>query len=110
MADPVPGSREELLQYLDQLAGRSIRTRAELESYLNDLRAGEQPVQPKSLDRRWAVAKHAVLGVGLLIAVLQYYLIDIYVEIATMQRVLFISPAGPALRRSALEAFRFFFC
>ena len=110
MADPVPGSREELLQYLDQLAGRSIRTRAELESYLNELKARQEPAQAKSLDRRWAVAKHAVLGVGLLIAVLQYYLIDIYVEIVSMQRVLFLSPAGSALRRSALEALRYFFC
>lgn len=110
MPDPVPGSREELLQYLDQLAGRSIRTRGELEAYLNELKASEEPAQPRLLDRRWAVAKHAVLGVGLLIAVLQYYLIDIYVEILSMQRVLFLSPAGSTLRRSALEAIRYLFC
>ena len=106
MAD-APGSREELLQYLDQLAGHSIRTRAELEAYLNDLKSRE-PVQAKPLDRRWALAKQAVLGVGLLIAVLQYYLIEIYVEILSMQRVQFINPADSALRRSALELVRFF--
>jgi hypothetical protein len=51
-----------------------------------------------------------VLGVGLLIAVLQYYLIDIYVEILSMQRVQFINPADSSLRRSAIEAIRYFFC
>ena len=108
MADPVPGSREELLAYLDQLAGRSIRTRAELEAYLNDLKAHSEPAPAKSLDRRWAIAKHAVLGAGLLIAVLQYYLIDIYVEIVSMQRVQFIDPADSSLHRSALELLRLF--
>lgn len=108
MADPVPGSREELLRHLDELAGRSIRTRAELEAYLNELKARGERAPPKSLDRRWAIARQAVLGFGLLIAVLQYYLIDIYVEIVSMQRVQFINPADSALHRSALEAIRFF--
>jgi hypothetical protein len=109
MANVLPGSREELLQYLDQLAGHSIRTRAELEAYLNELKARGELAQAKPLDRRWAIAKQAVLGVGLLIAVLQYYLIDIYVEILSLQRVQFINPADSALlRRSALELVRFF--
>ena len=61
--------------------------------------------------RRTLIAAGALaVCVGLLIAVLQYYLIDIYVEILSMQRVLFISPAVPALRRSALEVLRYFFC
>ena len=42
--------------------------------------------------RRWDVLKHATLGVGLLIAVLQYYLIDIYVQILSLQRVQFLTP------------------
>ena len=110
MAEPVPASREELLRHLDQLAGRSIRTRAELEAYLDELKARGEPAPVKPLDRRWAIAKQAVLGFGLLIAVLQYYLIDIYVEILSMQRVQFINPADSSLRRSALEAIRYFFC
>ncbi len=108
MADPVPGSREELYLYLDQLAGRSIRTRAELEAYLNELKAREEPAQARTPDRRWAVAKQALLGVGLLIAVLQYYLIDVYVQILALQRLQVFNPVQPVLHRSALELLSLF--
>ena len=108
MEEPVPASREELLRHLDQLAGRSIRTRAELEAYLDELKARGEPAPVKPLDRRWAIAKQAVLGFGLLIAVLQYYLIDIYVEIASMQRVQFLNPADSALIRSSVQVLRHF--
>lgn len=106
MADPAAGSREELLEYLEQLSGRAIHTRADLEAYLNELRARSEGAPPKSAVRRWAVAKHATLGVGLLIAVLQYYLIDVYVEILSLQRVQFLSPVEPVIRRSALHLWR----
>ncbi len=111
MADPVPGSREELYLYLDQLAGRPIRTRAELEAYLNELKAREEPAQARSPERRWTVVKHALLGVGLVIAVLQYYLIDVYVQILALQRLQVFNTVQPVLvlHRSALE-FLSLFC
>ena len=65
-------------------------------------------MQPERARRRWALVKHATLAIGLLIAVLQYYLIDIYVHILALQRVQYLTPeALPALRRSALEVLRF---
>ncbi len=108
MPDTVPGSREELFLYLDQLAGRSIRTRAELESYLKELKAREVPAQAKPQEQRWATVKHALLGVGLLIAVLQYYLIDVYVQILALQRLQVFNPVQPVLHHSALELLRLF--
>jgi hypothetical protein len=107
MADPTGDSREALLQYLEQLSGRSIRTRAELDDYLNELEARAQAAQPRRAGRRWSIAKHATLGVGLLIALLQYYLIDIYVQIETLQHVRFLSPDAPVLQKSAIEVLRF---
>ncbi|HEX7054663.1 MAG TPA: hypothetical protein VF211_12120 [Burkholderiales bacterium] len=98
---PVVRSDEELLEYLEQLSGRSIRTRADLEAYLNELKARAAPPAPRA--RFWALAKHASLGVGLLIAVLQYYLIDVYLQIETLQRVQFLSPVAPVLRTSLLQ-------
>ena len=78
---------------------------------MNELRSKAQSAGPdERARRRWAIAKHATLAVGLLIAVLQYYLIDIYVQILSMQRVQFIDPADSSLHRSALEAIRSFFC
>ena len=107
MPDPTAGSREELLEYLEQLSGRSMRTRAELEDYLSELRARARAAQPRAVARRWSVAKHATLAVGLLIALLQYYLIDVYVQIESLQRVHFLSPDAPVLQKSALEVLRF---
>ena len=51
----------------------------------------------------WTIARRATLGVGLLIAVLQYYLIDVYVQIGSLQRVEFLNPDPLPLRKSALE-------
>lgn len=59
--------------------------------------------------RGWAIGRHVSLALGLLIAVLQYYLIDIYVQIVSMQHVQFLTPETvPVLRKSALEVLRFF--
>lgn len=108
MADPARESHEEMLRFLERLSGRTLRTRAEREAYLGELRGGAQGAQPGRAQRRWAIVKHATLAVGLLIAVLQYYLIDIYVQILSLQRVQYLTPAAlPALRRSALEVLRF---
>lgn len=104
MADPVPASREELLRYLETITGRAIRSRADLEAYLAELRANAGRAQPPvRAQRAWSVAKHATLAAGILIAGLQYYLMGIYVEISSMQRVQFLNPDLPALQHSALE-------
>ena len=64
---------------------------------------------PRPADRRWTIARHASLAVGLLIALLQYYLIDIYVQILSMQHVQFLTPeTAPVLRKSAVEVLRLF--
>jgi hypothetical protein len=108
MIAAVPSSREELLQYVAQLSGREIRTRAELEVYLNELEARNKSAQPGALERRWTIAKQAVLGAGLVMAALQYYLIHVYVEIASMPRVQFFNPLDAALHRSGVELLRLF--
>ena len=106
MVDPVAGSREELLEHLERLSGRSIRTRAELEDYLNELK-GRAPGTPSGRpERLWTIARHAVLGAGLAIALLQYYLMDVYAQIESLQRVQFLNPDAPLLK-SALEVLRF---
>jgi hypothetical protein len=106
MPEPHPASREELLEYLEQLSGRSIRSRAELEAYLNELKTQAQAAPPSRRERGWAIAKHATLAVGLLIAVLQYYLIHIYVQMASLDHLQFLNPHAPAVRKSALEVIR----
>ena len=63
----------------------------------------EAAARPGRARRGWAIARQATLGIGLLIAVLQYYLIDIYVQILSMQRVQFLNPDPAPLQKSALE-------
>ena len=107
MVDPVRESHEDMLRFLEQISGRRLRTRGEREAYLSEVRSKAQSAQPGGTRRGWAIAKHATLAVGLLIAVLQYYLIDIYVQILSLQRVQYLTPeALPALRRSALDVLR----
>jgi hypothetical protein len=106
MVEPV-ASREALLEHLEQLSGRSIRSRAELEAYLNELKSPGPAARTGRPARLWTTARHAALAAGLLIAVLQYYLMDIYVQIESMQRVQFLNPDVPALQKSALEVLRF---
>jgi hypothetical protein len=78
-----------------------------VEAYLNELNSESPAGAPRRARRAWTIIRHATLGVGLLIAALQYYLIDIYVQIASLQRVQFLTPdAAPALQRSALELLR----
>lgn len=107
MANPVAGSREQLLEHLERLSGRSIRTRAELEDYLNELKASASGAQPGRPARLWTIARQATLGAGLAIALLQYYLMDVYAQIESLQRVQFLTTDAPLLRKSALEVLRF---
>jgi len=99
MTDRLSESREELMQHLEQVSGRSIRTRAELEAYLSEL--GRSP--PGRTRRPWTRLRHGILALGLVIAVMQYYLMDVYVQILTLQHVNFLTPVSVQMQRSALE-------
>jgi hypothetical protein len=61
--------------------------------------------EPQTRRNGWSIARHALLASGLLIAVLQFYLMHIYVEILSLQRVEFFNPAA-AVQHSALEVLR----
>ncbi len=85
MTHRLPEFREELLQHLEQVSGRSVRTRAELEAYLSELRRSP----PGRTRRPWTRLRHGILALGLVISVLQYYLIDVYVQILSLQHINF---------------------
>ena len=71
------------------------------------MHAFREATDPKVGRKGWTIAKHALLASGLLIAVLQFYLMHIYVEIMSLQRVEFFNPAA-AVQHSALEVLRRF--
>ncbi len=79
-------SREELLRYLEQMSGRTIRTREDVETYVQQLKGSKAE---EASARRWQTAKTAVLLFLACAAALQYYLLDIMLQIASLPHVTF---------------------
>jgi len=82
---------EALRVHLEQLARRAIRTREDITEYvseLSDRRTRRQPL------------KNALLGGLLVIAVLQYYFIDVQLEILKQPALTVFAPASnlPSVR------------
>ena len=73
--------------HLEQLAGRAIRTREEITGYVREL-------SDKARDKRTASQqlKNALLGSLLVIAVLQYYFIDVQLQILRQPALTVFAP------------------
>ena len=95
MSDTDPVSQEELLRALEQLSGRQIRTRADAEACARELRAR---LQSDPTARRWQQAKSIALVALAAFAFLQYYLIDVFLQIASLPQVtVFVQAAANVL-------------
>ena len=83
---------EALRIHLEQLAGRTIRTREDITEYVNEL-------SDKARDKgtRRQQLKNALLGALLVIAVLQYYFIEVQLEILAQPALTVFAPS-PDLR------------
>lgn len=88
-------SREELLRTLEELSGRKIRTLADAEACAQELRAR---MENDPAPRRWQHAKTITLVALAAFAFLQYYLIDIFLQIASLPQVtVFVQTAAKVL-------------
>src|SRR3989337_2742987 len=67
---------EALRIHLEQLAGRTIRTREDITEYVSELSDKARGKRTRSQQ-----VKNALLGVLLVIAILQYYFIDVQLDI-----------------------------
>ena len=83
---------EALRIHLEQLAGRTIRTREDITEYVNEL-------SDKGRDKRTRTQqlKNVLLGVLLVIATLQYYFIDVQLQILAQPALTVFAPS-PDLR------------
>jgi hypothetical protein len=88
-------SSEALLQFLEQASGRRLRTREDIRRFLGELSAGKLPEPPAA--RRWRTAKQGMWLLLLVAAFLQYYFLEILVEINSM------SPISVNLRTPAQQ-------
>jgi hypothetical protein len=93
-----PETREELVQHLERLTGRTLRTREDIQSYVREVaerRAADQPAV-----RRWIKAKKVTLVALLAFGVMQYYILDVLLEIMSMRSTTFFVPAAAPTMKS----------
>ena len=87
-----PESREELIKYLEQMSGRSIRTREDIKAYLDEVAARKAADEPSV--RRWQQAKTITL-IGLAtFAFVQYYMVDVMVQILSLRETTVFVPVS----------------
>jgi hypothetical protein len=87
-----PESREELIQHLEKLTGRSLKTREDIQAYVREVSARKASDQPSV--RRWLNVKKATLIALLAFGVIQYYMLDVMLEIVSMRTTTYFVPAG----------------
>jgi hypothetical protein len=98
-----PETREELIQQLEKLTGRTLKTRADVQAYFREAAERKAAAQPSV--RRWLKAKKVTLFALLAFSVIQYYILDVMLEIASMRSTTFFVPASARLIKSALDTF-----
>ncbi len=101
MNDKELETREELVQQLEKLTGRTLKTREDIQAYVREVSARKAIDEPSV--RRWMKAKQATLLVLLAFGVLQYYLVDVLLEIVSMRCTTFFVPASAEVLKSMLS-------
>jgi len=96
--EPVPESREELLQHLEKLAGRTLKTRSDIAAYVREVRLRSAADEPSV--RRWLKAKKVTLAALFAFSVIQYYVVDVMLEIASMPSTTYFVPVAAQIQKS----------
>jgi hypothetical protein len=102
MTEAPPDSRDELVQHLEKLTGRSFRTREDIQAYVREVSGRKAADQPSV--RRWLKLKKVTLVALLAFGVMQYYILDVMLEIVSMRSTTFFVPARTPVLKSSLEA------
>jgi hypothetical protein len=82
-------SEAELLAHLERLSGKPLRTRADIDALVRSLAGHQQP-------RRGARLKNALLGALLVVSILQYYFIEVQLQILSQPALTVFAPARHA--------------
>ena len=98
MGERQPETREELLQHLEKLTGRTLRTREDIQAYVREVAARKAADDPSV--RRWLKAKRITLVALLAFGVIQYYILDVLLEIVSMRTTTFFVPASTPVLKS----------
>jgi hypothetical protein len=74
MSEAQPETREELVQHLEKLTGRTLRTREDIQAYVREVSARKASDQPAV--QRWLKTQRITLAALLAFGVLQCYILD----------------------------------
>lgn len=100
MSEKQPETREELVQHLERLTGRTLKTREDIQAYVREASARKATDNPSM--RRWLKAKKITLVALLALGVMQYYILDVLLEIASMRSTTFFVPVSTPVLKSML--------
>jgi hypothetical protein len=98
MTEAQPETREELVQHLEKLTGRTLRTREDIQAYVREVSARKANDQPAV--RRWLKTKRIALAALLAFGVIQYYMFDVLLEIVSLPSNTYFLPARAPLLKS----------
>ena len=85
MGEREPESSESLIQYLEQASGRRLRTREEIRQFL--LETSAKKPEAEKTTALWHTLKQGMWLALLVAAYLQFYLLDIMVEINSISEI-----------------------
>ncbi len=101
MVEAGPESREELLKHLEDLTGRSFRTREDVRNFVAATLAQGKEKQTR-LARVWRATKQSTLLLLVVLAFVQYYLMDTLLQMTSLRRLTVFVPVTARDVRTAL--------
>jgi len=101
MSEAPPETRDELVQHLEKLTGRTLRTREDIQAYVREVSARKATEAPSV--RRWLQFKKIALVALLAFGVIQYYILDVMLEIVSMPSTTFFVPVRTPMLKSMLD-------
>ncbi|MGA8006552.1 MAG: hypothetical protein WCA17_10660 [Burkholderiales bacterium] len=88
---PATESSEELLQFLEERTGRSLRSRKAIERYIAESVEGVRANTKRGY--RTQLILDSTLLLGLVVAILQYYYWDVFLQMDKLERITIFVPA-----------------
>lgn len=102
MCDAQPETHDELVQHLESLTGRTLKTRQDIRSYVREVSARKAADDPSV--RRWLKVKKITLTALLGFSVMQYYILDVLLEVVSMRTTTYFVPATtPVVLKSMVD-------
>lgn len=94
-------AREELLSELERLTGRHFQTREDVQNFVAAVEAEKSAKQARSA-ARWRMLKHSTLLALLVLAAMQFYLLDTLVQVLSLRELTVFVPVTARDLRSVL--------